>query len=78
MAKAEAKVIFVKVHPRARREKVEQHGPDRFEVWTTAPPDKGKANDAVCKLLGNELGLAPSRLVLVRGASSREKVFEVQ
>lgn len=42
-----------------------------------AKPEDGKANDAVRKLLAEALGLAPSRLELLRGATSREKLFRV-
>ncbi len=73
-----SKRITVKVHPRAKIDRVEQKTADHFEVWTTAPPDKGKANEAVRKLVAKVLGVAPSHLELVRGASAREKIFEVQ
>lgn len=71
------KLIKVRVHPKAKQERIEPLGPGTFEVWTTAPPDKGKANDAVRKLLSEHLGIAPSRLSLVRGHTSREKYFAV-
>ncbi len=71
------KHIKVRVHPKAKREKIEALGPDTFEVWTTAAPDKGKANDAVRRLLAEHLCIAPSRLALVRGHTSREKCFAV-
>ena len=72
-----AHTMSVKVHPKARQEKVEHVGPDAYEVWTPAPADKGAANAAVAKLLGKELGVAPSRVTLKRGAASRNKIFEV-
>jgi len=49
-----------------------------IKVWTTAAPTDGQANEAVRRLLAKALGLAPSRLSLVRGDSSRSKVFEVE
>lgn len=42
-----------------------------------AKPQDGKANDAVRSLLATALGLAPSRLELLRGATSREKMFRI-
>ena len=41
-------------------------------------PEGGKANAAVQKLLAKALGIAKSRLVLVRGATARDKVFRVE
>lgn len=67
----------VKVTPRARRNAVsEADGMIRISV-TTAPED-GKATAAVAEALAHALGVAKSRLVLVRGATSREKLFRLE
>jgi uncharacterized protein YggU (UPF0235/DUF167 family) len=47
-------------------------------VWTTAAPTDGQANEAVRRLLAKRLGLAPSCLSLVRGATARDKTFEIE
>lgn len=70
-------MIEVKANPKARLEKVEQRADGGYTVWTTAPPDKGAANDAVTRLLAKHLGVAPSRLILRRGGTSRNKLFEL-
>lgn len=69
--------INVKVHPKARLQKVEEDGVGGFRVWTTAPPDKGAANDAVRRLLADALGIPVGRITLRLGATSRNKVFEI-
>jgi uncharacterized protein YggU (UPF0235/DUF167 family) len=46
-------------------------------VRVTAPPVVNRANDAVRKLLARRLRIAPSRVSVVRGASSRDKLIEV-
>jgi uncharacterized protein len=44
------------------------------KVWVTASPTDGQANLAVCELLAKKLGLAKSRVSIVRGdESSRDK-----
>ena len=68
--------IAVRVTPRASRNAVLADG-DAIRVTVTTVPEDGKANAAVVKLLAKALGVAKSRLVLVRGASSRDKVFRV-
>jgi uncharacterized protein (TIGR00251 family) len=69
--------IAVRVHPRAKRDEVvERDGV--LIVRVTAAPAEGKANDAVRKLLAKRLGIAPSRVAVVRGASSRDKLVEVE
>lgn len=50
------------------------------EAWklrVTAPPERGKANDATLELLANTLGLATANLRLVSGHGSRDKTVEV-
>jgi uncharacterized protein YggU (UPF0235/DUF167 family) len=49
-----------------------------FAVKVTAPPVDSEANRAVIGLLADYLDIAPSRIHLVSGASSRNKVFEVE
>lgn len=68
--------IAVRVTPRAARNAVALDG-DMIRVTVTVVPEDGKANAAVIKLLAKALGVAKSRLVLVRGATSRDKVFRV-
>lgn len=48
-----------------------------LHIRVTDPPEDGKANKAVRKILARALGIAPGRLVLVRGDKSREKVFRI-
>lgn len=73
-----SKTIEVKAHPRAKHDRIEPDGKGGYKVWTTAPADKGAANAAIAKLLAKQLGVAPSRLTLKRGATSRLKLFELQ
>ena len=49
----------------------------RFVIRVTCVPEDGKANKAVTRLLAKALGVAPSRLVLIRGMTGRDKVFKV-
>lgn len=65
------------VTPRARREGLTRDETG-IKVTVFAPPEDGKANAAVQALLAQALGVAKSRLVLVRGATARDKVFRLQ
>ena len=69
--------IAVRVTPRAARNAVTLDG-ETIRVTVTVVPEDGKANAAVIKLLAKALGVAKSRLVLIRGATSRDKVFRVE
>lgn len=68
--------IPIRVTPRARRNEISV-ADGAIRVQVTAPPEDGKANAAVVKLLAKAMGVAKSRLVLVRGATSRDKVFRL-
>ncbi len=69
--------IAVRVTPKASRNEIKiKEG--QIRVYVTTVPEAGKANAAVQKLLAKSLGIAKSRLHLLRGHSSRDKVFEVK
>jgi hypothetical protein len=68
----------VRLTPRGGREAVEGvDGAGALRVRVTAPPVDGAANRAMLRLLAADLGVAPSALCLVAGASGRRKVVEV-
>jgi uncharacterized protein (TIGR00251 family) len=69
--------IAVRVQPRARRDEIAGEREGVVLVRVTAPPVEGKANDAVRKLIAKRLGIAPSRVSVARGSSSRDKLLEV-
>ena len=66
----------VRVTPRARRAAILEEG-GLIKVAVTAPPEDGRATAAVAEALAYALGVAKSRLVLLRGATSRDKLFRL-
>jgi uncharacterized protein (TIGR00251 family) len=44
----------------------------------SAPPVDGKANKALCRLIAKRVGVPPSRVSVVRGEKSRDKVIRVE
>jgi len=69
--------ITVVAKPGSKHARVNKISETRYEISVVAPPEKGKATDAVRRALADELKLAPSRISLVMGAASRVKVFEI-
>ncbi|MBP0482442.1 DUF167 domain-containing protein [Sagittula salina] len=69
-------VLSCRITPKASRNAVERDG-DGLRVYVTTVPEDGKATAAVIKLLAKALGVAKSRLVLIRGATARDKVFRL-
>ena len=70
--------LRVKVQPGARRNEVLGFQGDVLRLRVIAPPERGRANEAVIELLAEVLGLPKSRLALVTGAASRNKVIAVE
>jgi uncharacterized protein (TIGR00251 family) len=70
--------LSVRVQPRARREELAGERDGALLVRVTAPPVDGRANDAVRRLIARRLRVAPSRVSVVRGASTRDKLLEVE
>lgn len=68
--------IAVRVTPRASRNAV-IHEDGVLRVLVTTVPEDGKATAEVQKALAKALGVAKSRLTLVRGTRSRDKVFRL-
>ncbi|MFH2136830.1 MAG: DUF167 domain-containing protein [Patescibacteria group bacterium] len=63
--------------PRAREDLVEKVGDSNFIVSVTAPPVKGLANQAIIKVVAEYFKVAPSRVKIVSGFTSRQKVLEI-
>ncbi|MCL4392133.1 DUF167 domain-containing protein [Patescibacteria group bacterium] len=69
--------LFVKVKPKAKKEKVERIDGEHFVVAVAAPAEKGLANDAVIAALAEHFNVPKSRIAIVSGRTSREKVIEI-
>ncbi|MBI3312913.1 MAG: DUF167 domain-containing protein [Candidatus Omnitrophica bacterium] len=69
--------LFVTAKPGAKENRVEKVDETHFRVWVKAPPDKGRANQAVIEVLSEYLDIPKSRFALLRGASSKSKVLEI-
>ena len=71
------KIFNVRVTPHAKQNKVvESDGVLR--VYTTTAPEKGRANGAVIDLLSEYFSIAKSRIVISKGATSRNKIVVIQ
>jgi len=46
-------------------------------IRVTAPPVDGRANAALCAFVAKRAGVPPSRVEVVRGAGSRDKLLRV-
>ena len=70
--------VTLRVTPKASANRiagmaVDAEGAPALKVGVTAPPDKGKANTAVVRLLAKEWGLPKSDMEIILGETSRSK-----
>lgn len=77
MAKLSTRVRL-RVSPGARRNQlVGRHG-EGWKARVAAPPEGGRANEALLDLLARELSLPRRSLSIVSGQAAREKVVEME
>lgn len=69
--------LALRVTPGARIESVEL-GEGRVLIKVRTKPEDGKANLAVLELLAQALGIATSRLRMLRGATGRDKLVRIE
>ena len=70
------KIIKVRVIPRASKNSVEKYA-DGFKVRLTAPATEGKANKALVALLADFFNLKKSRVQIINGLKSRDKLVRL-
>ena len=70
--------LRVRVTPRAGRDEIAGERGGVLLVRVTAPPEDGKANMAVCRLIAKALRIGPTRVRVARGAGSRDKLLRIE
>jgi uncharacterized protein (TIGR00251 family) len=70
--------LSIRLQPRGRRDEVVGERGEAIVVRVTAPPVDGKANAALCSFVARAAKVAPSRVQVVRGQTSRDKLVRVE
>jgi len=69
--------IAVKVKPNSKENKVEVAGNNEYVLRVKEKAQDGKANAAAIKTLSEYLGIPRSRISIVRGHSSKNKIISI-
>ena len=69
--------LAVRVTPKASRDQIVGWVGDELRIKVTAPPEDGKANAAVERLIAVTCGVAPSCVHVIRGHTARSKLLEI-
>ena len=67
----------VRLQPRSSKNEIGGVQNGALKVRVTAPPVDGAANDALVKLLAQNLDVARRDVTIVSGAASRSKIVEI-
>jgi uncharacterized protein len=70
--------IVVTVSPGASRTELAGRHGEGWKARIAAPPERGRANEALLDLLAETLDFPRSRLAVVAGRTSRRKIVEVE
>lgn len=69
--------VTIKPNAKHREEVVDSEG-GGFTIYTKAPAVEGRANQAALELLAKHFGVSKSQVKLIRGHTSKLKIFEIQ
>jgi uncharacterized protein (TIGR00251 family) len=71
-------ILPVRAQPGARRSGIQGEQNGALKVAVTAPPEDGRANQALVEVLREALGLKRSQVELIAGQTSRDKRFLIR
>lgn len=70
--------LSVRLKPRGHKDELLGLEDGVLQARVTAPPVDGRANQALCRLIAGRLGIPKSRVSVIGGAKSRNKVVRVE
>ena len=71
-------LLWIKAVPGASRDQISGLLGDRVKIRVAAPPEGGKANDAICDLLAAKLKIKRRQVTIASGAASAEKTVRIE
>ena len=74
---SESTTFLIRVQPRAKRNTVTKMADGSLKVYVTAPPEDGRANEAVVETVAEWLGVKHRQVEIIRGATNRNKVVRI-
>ena len=70
-------LINVRVSTNAKQVQVTKIDDDSYEVRIDERASEGRANNSLLEILSNHFGVPISRITIIRGAKSRDKLIEI-
>lgn len=73
-----ALLLPIKAVPGAKRDEIAGQLGQRLKVRISAPPEQGKANKAITRLIAKSLGLRHRDITIAEGQTSPEKLLRIE
>jgi len=70
-------LLWIKAVPGASRDQISGLLGDRLKIRVSAPPEAGKANEAIRALLAKMLGIKRSAIAIHSGHTNPEKIVRI-
>ena len=70
-------LLWIKAVPGASRSEISGVLGDRLKIRVAAPPEGGKANEAIRETLARALKIKPNQIAIHSGASNPEKILRI-
>ena len=71
-------LLRVKLTPRASGDAIQEITQDQVRIRVTSPPVDNKANEHLIKFLSKKLKVPRSKISIVRGQTSKNKVLRIE
>ncbi|MHA1301679.1 MAG: DUF167 domain-containing protein [Candidatus Helarchaeota archaeon] len=70
--------IEILVKTNSKQQKILQISDNSYEVWLKSKPERGKANKELLKLLSNYFNVPESRIQIIKGIKSKNKIIRIE
>lgn len=72
------KILKIKVSPNSSKNELKTMADGTLKVHLKAPPVDGKANEELIKFLSKEWKIPKSKILILKGLMSKNKIVEVK
>jgi hypothetical protein len=69
--------FFIKVTPNSKQPSIEKVSENSYNIRVNAPTKEGRANKALIEILSEHFNIPKSRISVIKGLASRNKVIAI-
>jgi uncharacterized protein (TIGR00251 family) len=70
-------LVRVRLVPGAKTDQIVGQEAGIYKIRLMAPPIDGRANEALIRFLADQLDIAPSRISIIKGHTSKHKTLDI-